>query len=166
MIYIGVASSETIPNYSFIKISENKEILNIWIKDLNNKFNPLKPYSLNGIIEIKNPFNEYKIEVSDFDGNKTVIIIPIKKTKSDYFLNIKDETFETNTEIKNNKEYNLNFKNSEIKISKNTFLKDVELRVEAFEDSLKILNPYLPVFKNSSTSLLPIQGIFEMVSFL
>ena len=57
MIYIGVASSETIPNYSFIKISENKEILNIWIKDLNNKFNPLKPYSLNGIIEIKNGRN-------------------------------------------------------------------------------------------------------------
>ena len=57
MIYIGVASSETIPDYSFVKISENKEILNNWIKDLNNKFNPLKPYLLNGIIELKNGRN-------------------------------------------------------------------------------------------------------------
>ncbi|MGB0633840.1 MAG: M23 family metallopeptidase, partial [Flavobacteriaceae bacterium] len=141
---------KTLIDYEFY-VKNKKRIVKLF-KDSGNN---LSIYNNNnsGIIEIKNPINEYKIEVSDFDGNKTVIIIPIKKTKSDNFLNIKDETFETNTEIKNNKEYNLNFKNSEIKISKNTFLKDVELKVEAFKDSLKILNPYLPVFKNLKIGL-------------
>ena len=141
---------KTLIDYEFY-VKNKKRIVKLF-KDSGNN---LSIYNNNnsGIIEIKNPINEYKIEVSDFDGNKTVIIIPIKKTKSDYFLNIKDETFETNTEIKNNKEYNLNFKNSEIKISKNTFLQDVELKVEEFKDSLKILNPYLPVFKNLKIGL-------------
>ena len=141
---------KTLIDYEFY-VKNKKRIVKLF-KDSGNN---LSIYNNNnsGIIEIKNPINEYKIEVSDFDGNKTVIIIPIKKTKSDNFLNIEDETFETNTEIKNNKEYNLNFKNSEIKISKNTFLKDVEIRVEPFEDSLKILNPYLPVFKNLKIGL-------------
>ena len=141
---------KTLIDYEFY-VKNKKRIVKLF-KDSGNN---LSIYNNNnsGIIEIKNPINEYKIEVSDFDGNKTVIIIPIKKTKSDNFLNIEDETFETNTEIKNNKEYNLNFKNSEIKISKNTFLQDVELRVEEFEDSLKILNPYLPVFKNLKIGL-------------
>ena len=141
---------KTLIDYEFY-VKNKKRIVKLF-KDSGNN---LSIYNNNnsGIIEIKNPINEYKIEVSDFDGNKTVIIIPIKKIKSDNFLNIEDETFKTNTEIKNNKEYNLNFKNSEIKISKNTFLKDVELRVEAFEDSLKILNPYLPVFKNLKIGL-------------
>jgi hypothetical protein len=141
---------KTLIDYEFY-VKNKKRIVKLF-KDSGNN---LSIYNNNnsGIIEIKNPINEYKIEVSDFNGNKTVIIIPIKKTKSDYFLNIEDETFETNTEIKNNKEYNLNFKNSEIKISKNTFLKDVELRIEEFEDSLKIINPYLPVFKNLKIGL-------------
>ena len=141
---------KTLIDYEFY-VKNKKRIVKLF-KDSGNN---LSIYNNNnsGIIEIKNPINEYKIEVSDFDGNKTVIIIPIKKTKSDNFLNIEDETFETNTEIKNNKEYNLNFKNSEIKISKNTFLQDVGLRVEAYKDSLKILNPYLPVFKNLKIGL-------------
>ncbi len=141
---------KTLIDYEFY-VKNKKRIVKLF-KDSGNN---LSIYNNNnsGIIEIKNPINEYKIEVSDFNGNKTVIIIPIKKTKSDYFLNVEDETFETNTEIINNKEYNLNFKNSEIKISKNTFLKDVELRIEEFEDSLKIINPYLPVFKNLKIGL-------------
>lgn len=142
---------KTLIDYEFY-VKNKKRIVKLF-KDSGNN---LSIYNNNnsGIIEIKNPINEYRIEVSDFDGNKTVIIVPIKKTKSDNFLNIEDETFETNTEIKNNKDYNLNFKNSEIKISKNTFLQDVELRVEEFQDSLKILNPYLPVFKNLKIGLL------------
>lgn len=141
---------KTLIDYEFY-VKNKKRIVKLF-KDSGNN---LSIYNNNnsGIIEIKNPINEYKIEVSDFDGNKTVIIIPIKKTKSDYFLNIEDEAFETNTKIKNNKEYNLNFKNSEIKISKNTFLQDVDLRIEEFEDSLKIFNPYLPIFKNLKIGL-------------
>ncbi len=141
---------KTLIDYEFY-VKNKKRIVKLF-KDSGNNLSIYKNNN-SGIIEVKNPINEYKIEVSDFNGNKTVIIIPIKKTKSDYFLNIEDETFETNTEIINNKEYNLNFKNSEIKISKNTFLKDVELRIEEFEDSLKIINPYLPVFKNLKIGL-------------
>jgi hypothetical protein len=141
---------KTLIDYEFY-VKNKKRIVKLF-KDSGNNLSIYKNNN-SGIIEVKNPINEYKIEVSDFNGNKTVIIIPIKKTKSDYFLNVEDETFETNTEIINNKEYNLNFKNSEIKISKNTFLKDVELRIEEFEDSLKIINPYLPVFKNLKIGL-------------
>lgn len=142
---------KTLIDYEFY-VKTKKKIVKLF-KDYGNN---LSFYNSNssGIIDIINPINEYKIEVSDFDGNKTVIIVPIKKGKSNYFFNFEDETFESNTEIKNNKDYNLSFKNSEIKISKNTFLQDIGLKLEVFEDSIKILNPYLPVFKNLMISLL------------
>ena len=68
---------KTLIDYEFY-VKNKKRIVKLF-KDSGNN---LSIYNNNnsGIIEIKNPINEYKIEVSDFDGNKTVIIIPIKKT--------------------------------------------------------------------------------------
>ena len=51
-------------------------------------------------------------------------------------------------------DYNFDYGESSIQISKNSFLKDVELLIESNNDTIKIINPYVPLFKNIRISLL------------
>jgi hypothetical protein len=91
----------------------------------------------------------FKIIISDIKNNKLYVEIPIdsrKNIKTDD-KKLKSE-FTFNRKINNSLEYNFNIENHKINISKNTFLKDVNLFLNKQGDSLKILNPDLPVFKN------------------
>ena len=120
------------------------------IKLFKDKGNDLSVYSgnLSGFVDIVGKESEYLIEISDIAGNKTKIKIPILNSIKETKLKNDENLIESNKKIKNDLDYNFNFKNSKIQIPKNTFLKDVKLNIKNFEDSIKIENPYVPLFKN------------------
>ena len=91
--------------------------------------------------------SEYRIKLSDLKNNNIYIVIPLKKlnTSSE---NKKESIKRYNKEIINNNKYNLKSGEKEVIIPKNTFLKNVDLDIIFLKDTLKLINPYVPVFKN------------------
>ena len=126
------------------------------IKLFKDKGNDLSIYLNNksGYINIENNPSVYKIIVSDLNGNKSIVKVPIKHSDFNKDLNSYDENGLANTLLTSNKyinnklDYNFKFENAEIKIAKNTFLKDTQLNIESLKDSIKIINPEIAVFKN------------------
>ena len=126
------------------------------IKLFKDKGNDLSIYLNNksGYINIENNPSVYKIIVSDLNGNKSIVKVPIKYSDFNKDLNSYDENGLANTLLTSNKyinnklDYNFKFENAEIKIAKNTFLKDIQLNIESLKDSIKIINPEIAVFKN------------------
>jgi len=126
------------------------------IKLFKDKGNDLSIYLNNksGYINIENNPSVYKIIVSDLNGNKSIVKVPIKHSDFNKDLNSYDKNGLANTLLTSNKyinnklDYNFKFENAEIKIAKNTFLKDIQLNIESLKDSIKIINPEIAVFKN------------------
>ena len=120
------------------------------VKLFKDKGNDLSIYSNNksGYINVKENLSLYKIQVSDLKGNKSIVKIPIVKNNLINGSLKKINQLSSNKSINNKLDYNFNFKNAEIKIAKNTFLKNVKLNIISLEDSIKIINPEIAVFKN------------------
>ena len=118
--------------------------------------NNLSIYSNNksGYINVENDISLYQISVTDLKGNKSTIKIPIIKgdLTNSPLKNVNSTVL--NTAINNKLDYNFEFENTEIKIAKNTFLKNVKLNIDASIDSIKIINPEIAVFKNIKISFL------------
>ena len=112
--------------------------------------NNLSIYSNNksGYINIENDISLYQITLADLKGNKSTIKIPITKGKitNSPLKNVNSTVL--NTSVNNKLNYNFEFENAEIKIAKNTFLKNVKLNIDTSIDSIKIINPEIAVFKN------------------
>ena len=132
---------------------ENKSRIVKLFKDHGNN---LSIYSNNksGYINIENDISLYQISVTDLKGNKSTIKIPIIKgdLTNSPLKNVNSTVL--NTAINNKLDYNFEFENTEIKIAKNTFLKNVKLNIDASIDSIKIINPEIAVFKNIKISFL------------
>jgi len=126
------------------------------IKLFKDKGNDLSIYSQNhsGYIDIKDIKSEYMIQVSDILGNNTKIKIPILKESFELKFPIDKNIISSNKKINNNLNYDFNFENSRIQIPKNTFLNDINLNIQPYKDSIKIENPYVPLFKNIKINLL------------
>ena len=118
--------------------------------------NNLSIYSNNksGYINVENDISLYQITLTDLKGNKSTIKIPIIKGDLTNSPLKKVNSTVLNTAINNKLDYNFEFKNAEIKIAKNTFLKNVKLNIDASIDSIKIINPEIAVFKNIKISFL------------
>ena len=118
--------------------------------------NNLSIYSNNksGYINVENDISLYQISVTDLKGNKSTIKIPIIKgdLTNSPLKNVNSTVL--NTSVNNKLDYNFEFENAEIKIAKNTFLKNVKLNIDASIDSIKIINPEIAVFKNIKISFL------------
>ena len=112
--------------------------------------NNLSIYSNNksGYINIENDISLYQISVTDLKGNKSTIKIPIIKGDIKKSTLKKVNSKDLNTSVNNKLDYNFEFENAEIKIAKNTFLKNVKLNIDTSIDSIKIINPEIAVFKN------------------
>lgn len=138
---------KTLIDYKYY-IKNNERIIKLFI----DQGNDLSIYSQNideGYLDVKNKFSEFLIKLSDLKNNNLYIKIPIEF--GDFTSPVSfDYDGELNKSIDNQLEHNFNFENSKIKIPRNTFLKDVNLKLSSSQDSLKILNPYIPVFKNIS----------------
>ncbi len=104
----------------------------------------------NGLINIKPNSSEFKIKISDIENNKIIIIIPINSEKK-IITNTKKEKLDLtiyNKKINNDLSYNFINGEQKINIPKNTFLQNVDLHINLSKDSLKIVNPNIPVFNN------------------
>ena len=104
----------------------------------------------NGLINIKPNYSEFKIKISDIEKNSIFIIVPINSEKK-IITNTKKEKPDLtiyNKKINNDLSYNFINGEQKINIQKNTFLQDVDLHINLSKDSLKIINPNIPVFKN------------------
>tara|TARA_B100000768_G_scaffold67902_1_gene65286 strand:+ start:720 stop:2390 length:1671 start_codon:yes stop_codon:yes gene_type:complete len=126
---------------------ENKSRIVKLFKDHGNN---LSIYSNNksGYINIENDISLYQITLADLKGNKSTIKIPITKGDIKKSTLKKVNSKDLNTTINNKLNYNFEFENAEIKIAKNTFLKNVKLNIDTSIDSIKIINPEIAVFKN------------------
>ena len=103
----------------------------------------------NGLINKTKGYSEFKIKISDIKNNNTYVIIPLNSEKKLIQQNKKVKSkIKYNKLINNDLESNFNIENYQINISKNTFLKNVNLLIELKNDSLKVINPTIPVFKN------------------
>ena len=132
---------------------ENKSRIVKLFKDHGNN---LSIYSNNksGYINVENDISLYQITLSDLKGNKSTIKIPIIKGEIIKSPLKKVNSTVLNTSLNNKLDYNFEFENAEIKIAKNTFLKNVKLNIDASIDSIKIINPEIAVFKNIKISFL------------
>ena len=126
---------------------ENKSRIVKLFKDHGNN---LSIYSNNksGYINIEKDISLYQITLADLKGNKSTIKIPITKGDIKKSTLKKVNSNDLNTTINNKLNYNFEFENAEIKIAKNTFLKNVKLNIDTSIDSIKIINPEIAVFKN------------------
>ena len=126
---------------------ENKSRIVKLFKDHGNN---LSIYSNNksGYINIEKDISLYQITLADLKGNKSTIKIPITKGDLKKSTLKKVNSKDLNTTINNKLNYNFEFENAEIKIAKNTFLKNVKLNIDTSIDSIKIINPEIAVFKN------------------
>ncbi|MDB9793760.1 M23 family metallopeptidase [Flavobacteriaceae bacterium] len=126
---------------------ENKTRIVKLFKDHGNN---LSIYSNNksGYINIEKDISLYQITLADLKGNKSTIKIPITKGDIKKSTLKKVNSKDLNTTINNKLNYNFEFENAEIKIAKNTFLKNVKLNIDTSIDSIKIINPEIAVFKN------------------
>lgn len=118
--------------------------------------NNLSIYSNNksGYINVENDISLYQITLTDLKGNKSTIKIPIIKGEIIKSPLKKVNSTVLNTSVNNKLDYNFEFENAEIKIAKNTFLKNVKLNIDTSIDSIKIINPEIAVFKNIKISFL------------
>ncbi|MDB4086197.1 M23 family metallopeptidase [Flavobacteriaceae bacterium] len=116
--------------------------------------NNLSIYSNNklGFINIEKDISMYQITVADLKENKSFIKIPIIKGKNSIDSLKKDNSTVFNTSIDNKLDYNFEFENANIKIAKNTFLKNVKINLSSSKDSIKIINNEIAVFKNIKIS--------------
>lgn len=128
--------------------SNNKERI---IKLFKSTGNTLSFYEKqnNGLIKKTKDNSEFKIKISDIKNNNIYIVINLNSQK-----NIIQNNKEVKSKIKYNKKINNDLEskfaieNFQINIPKNTFLKNTNLLVELKNDSLIIINPNIPVFKN------------------
>ena len=138
---------KTLIDYKYY-VKNKKRIIKLFI----DQGNDLSIYSENvdkGYLDVKNRFSDFVIKLSDLKNNNLYIKIPIEYGEFTKTISY-DYNEELNKSIDNQLEHNFRFENSNIKIPRNTFLKDVNLKLSSSQDSLKIFNPHVPVFKNIS----------------
>ena len=112
----------------------------------------LQPFETNGIVSVEPNFNQvYRIEVADFNDNKTVISIPIQFSiapLTDFSLEKKTTFF-----IKNTKEYNYEKENWAVYFPANIFYDDFYFDFDVKDNSLFLTNESIPVHSNFLVSV-------------
>ncbi len=113
----------------------------------------INPHEENGVINVFQNINQIcRIEVSDFNNNKTTITIPIENS-----LELAIDTLKvkkTKYFIKSNKEYNFEKGNWSYYIPKGTFYDDFYLNFDEKENALLLENETIPVHSNFLVSVI------------
>ncbi len=113
----------------------------------------IKPYDNNGIINVTQNTNQIcRIEVSDFNNNKTTITIPIENSLEPAIDTSKVK--KTKYFIKSNKEYNFEKGKWTLYIPKGTFYDDFYLNFDVKANTLVLDNENIPVHSNFVISIL------------
>ena len=126
----------------------NKERILKLFKTSGNKLS-FYENSNDGLIDDIKTNSEFKIKVSDIKKNNIYILIDIKNQKNIVEKKIEEKlNVFYNKRVDDNIEFNYEIDKYKINIPKNTFLKNTDLLIDLIKDSLKIINPNVPVFKN------------------
>lgn len=113
----------------------------------------INPHEENGVINVSQNTNQIcRIEVSDFNNNKTLITIPIENVMETPLDTLKVK--KTKYFIKTNKEYNFEKGNWSYYIPKGTFYDDFYLNFEEKENALLLENETIPVHSNFVVSVI------------
>lgn len=120
--------------------------------DNNIKLSLIKHQKNNGLIEIQPNLNyNYRIEISDFHGNKTTIYVPI--TYETEALKITKPTEAPKGYlIKSKIDNHLAFEKATVYMPANSFYQDFYLQAEASDSTFQLHNPTVPIHKNITLS--------------
>ena len=101
----------------------------------------------NGIIKIGNNLSHnYRVEVSDYHGNKTVVTVPIQF--SNLPIKIPKKEQKTNYFVKSANDYNFTKDNISVFIPENTFYEDFYLSFDVKANVLTLHDDTIPVHSN------------------
>jgi len=133
-------------DYSFF-VENRKRILKLFLEDEND----LSIYSTKnkGFVDVKQKTELlFKIVAKDIKGNSISINIPLDYENMVKATLTNSQEVSYSKKIENIIENDFEFKNSHVNIPKNTFLKNRKIKIEHPNDTLKIINPYIPLYKN------------------
>ena len=133
-------------DYSFF-VENRKRILKLFLEDEND----LSIYSTKnkGFVDVKQKTELlFKIVAKDIKGNSISINIPLDYENMVKATLTNPQGVSYSKKIENIIENDFEFKNSHVNIPKNTFLKNRKIKIEHPNDTLKIINPYIPLYKN------------------
>ena len=133
-------------DYSFF-VENRKRILKLFLEDEND----LSIYSTKnkGFVDVKQKTELlFKIVAKDIKGNSISINVPLDYENMVKATLTNSQGVSYSKKIKNIIENDFEFKNSHVNIPKNTFLKNRKIKIEHPNDTLKIINPYIPLYKN------------------
>ncbi|UPQ78376.1 M23 family metallopeptidase [Flavobacterium azooxidireducens] len=114
----------------------------------------------NGIIKVGNNLSHnYKLEVSDYHGNKTTVTIPIQYSNQPVKIPKKEQ--KTNYFVKSSNDYNFTKDNISVFIPENSFYEDFYLNFDVKENVLTLQDDATPVHSNLNITfqndLIPIE---------
>ena len=133
-------------DYPFF-VENRKRILKLFLEDEND----LSIYSTKnkGFVDVKQKTELlFKIVAKDIKGNSISINIPLDYENMVKATLTNSQGVSYSKKIENIIENDFEFKNSHVNIPKNTFLKNRKIKIEHPNDTLKIINPYIPLYKN------------------
>ena len=133
-------------DYSFF-VENRKRILKLFLEDEND----LSIYSTKnkGFVDVKQKTELlFKIVAKDIKGNSISINVPLDYENMVKATLTNSQGVSYSKKIENMIENDFEFKNSHVNIPKNTFLKNRKIKIEHPNDTLKIINPYIPLYKN------------------
>jgi hypothetical protein len=115
----------------------------------------------NGLIDIKPNINyTYKIVVSDFHGNTTVVNVPISYEKAIQFSEPPKPVAKENYFIKYKSEYNFEFEKTAVYLPPNALYENATLNIVEKDDILDIENNFQAI-QNAFTVTLDISDLSE-----
>ena len=101
----------------------------------------------NGIIKVGNNLSHiYKLEVSDYHGNKTSVTVPIQYSNQPIKILKKEQ--KTNYFVKSSNDYNFTKENISVFIPENTFYEDFYLNFDVKDNVLTLQDEATPVHSN------------------
>ena len=133
-------------DYPFF-VENRKRILKLFLEDEND----LSIYSTKnkGFVDVKQKTELlFKIVAKDIKGNSISINVPLDYENMVKATLTNPQGVSYSKKIENIIENDFEFKNSHVNIPKNTFLKNRKIKIEHPNDTLKIINPYIPLYKN------------------
>lgn len=125
----------------------------------------IKTNELKGIINVDSNFSEsYKIEISDFFGNKTIVTIPIEYSALP--SKIAEPIATSKYVVKANSESNFEKGNWSVFFPEHTFYEDFNLNFDANDSILNLHDDSIPVHSNFKVSFEDTLKLFNSKSFI
>ena len=134
-------------DYEYFK--KNKSQIQKLFRELNNPLSVIVQEDDNGYVNIKDSLDySYTVTVKDFQGNSSLIIVPIKGLKTDILF--PRDTVKTNDHIFADHAFSITKGKFGVYIPANSLYDDIYLDIEAKGDTLKLHEDIVPIHKNIS----------------